>query len=1412
MTGITETYAATQHLPPFLKQQARESAWQANPQEIGGGQVPQAVAERTALDAVWAAHGDFERAITEQGAARIAQDSRWAGGGEVWWDAVKGNVTGRLYDLTQRGDDDPDFKLGEEHIAQLRASGVSLDKGLEAFVADARNQVDFERRLDIAVQRKDLFERMGNTQGWQAFGNGVMGFLGGMSDPAAIAASIATGGAVAAARGAGAARAAALTGRGPWVRRGAAAGAAENMAAEAFIAHADNQDVHWGQMVSQGIFGAGLGALGGLLARRSAVRLDAQAAARDFINEHLANAAARNVQDVLQSRLDAAWRDGAGEPYIFGRAADSTLSTDIADLPVQRAVPVTLAAAAPKTPEARLSAPRPLDPALRTGPPQLGHPAGTSVVGQGRVPQVRRLYTGGEGNQIARFSRGETGSSGFAEIQHARYQAFRKQGLIEEVRADELEGLPANAKAVFVPEDAKVYIIRERLTPQEAADPTGLIAHEIGVHYGLARTLGREKYDSVLGEVNRLAQTDARVKAALDAVPADTPAHLVLEEALGYFAEQNPRLGVLARVLADIRTWLREHVPLFKHLQLTGNEILRMVQGSVEAARNPAMRVAEAGDVRYSMLDAAGAAGAQLRLSAKAQAITDAANKWAEKVDPAAQKQQERLHRFYEEIRKRAKIDGVQAFLDSPGLILARSNSKVVRYLGTHLLESASGYGKRTSTVAIEYEQMAAGYKHQAIPPLKALLAQGMTATERADYMVGGGKAAQARIWHDVIAEGQRRRQAAQTKVPYESSAPAYVQKAATVLDDFFAKVVDDGIRAGNPLAGHIKGAGTVGHIPYEWQWEKISKAYIEDPVRYQAFHDNLAQQYSERIVEPAVQALAEKGTATADDLMALRKRLAERVANMVDNKLHVIMQDPQARLDGAVERFEIIASDLLDENFVGERVTPEFIGKFKEQLGDIVHDRTRTELDLLREVNGVSLLDFLQTDALAIVTHGAHRWAGLNALARKGFTELADAHAAVQAARTDKATPLEQQALDFAFRAFGLGQLRNHERAAFTALRNFTFASMMGKLGLNVLADLGSVMAATGLRGFFATLGHAVLPETELVKQMAVDTPGLLGRDYLLHSLTPDVSATGRIMVGEGSRISRLSQRAAQATAYLSFANTASRMLHKGFLPVFTEDVLRTLRGENGGMSKARLADLGIDSELAGRIKVQLAAHDAGRERGGRINWDKWDDQQAAADFRTALHRGTFQVFQRAMAGEQPMWLTESAWGALLGQFRRFGMVSAEKQVARNAAIGDGNSAVALTVGLAWGAMLYAARLQANTLGMSEKEKQAWLERNATGWRLTAGILNLTNASGILPEGVALLELLTGGAQAGRGGVPVAGARHASNVLGAMSQTGAYVTGQGGDGAQAAKSLWRIAPASNTFLGTALMNAVAGD
>lgn len=1523
-------YIASRHAPPFIKSQMRSAAYKVNPNAPGEPKIN--VNDTAVIDAVWHQPDMIGQAAVLQAGVEIAAQTRWAGLGESFVDSVAyDTVTGRMWDMTKRGEIDPNFKIGEEQFNQMGAAGVLRNKQLSDFVAGAHNAEDFQRRLELAQERLDFFQRASNTPGLQGAGVVAMQLIGGMADPVAIIATL----------GAGSAANAARAGAASSLARSATGGAIGNMAVSQFVDSADNQQFSWGHLISQGVHGAALGTLGHLLgARPSASDGRALASGQPLSDvDPVLKPIAVAVHEAMQSNLDFVWRQGrprADDP--LAAFVRDGLSTELHGVPTTPAV----GRVALSEEKSALSA---ADVALRTG------------------------YTP------------------VSTLENAHYNRLHDQGVIMEMRtASDLnaaspfhakygEAIPQDAKAFYSPHDDRVYVFRDRLTLEEAADPTGIIMHEVGVHYGLERMIGTENYTKLLQTIDE-AQ-DPRVLAAKSRVPADTPEHLKLEEVLGYLAEKHPQLTVISRIVSSIRNWLRDNIPAFRRMALTTNDVLQYVRGSVKNVRKsgklsadatfpyvwhgspvkgigkmdlrfagtgegaqaygfghyvtsekgtaldyrnkeatrrglapeegglyrlrvnttqdrimrwdrplseqPSIQTLLKGHVQFDVsetgqavyerltkqfgsqkvaseyLNEAGvhgmrydtgrsrgtpnpnsnyvlfsddhldianrysrgvnqvypsnAARVQLRMSKVAQDITDRASKWAEDASPESKVQRERLEKWYNEQRIKVGADKVQTWIDSPGLIVQRDKSKVARYLGAHLFEDATGIGKRESTVALDYERAQFGYKARALPSLKENLVKGFTPREKAQYMLGFAKAAEDRVWRQVAEERLAHRAARQAGVEHTSSAPDHIRKMAKTLDDFYDKVTADGRLAGNPYADAVRGSGFVGFMPYAWQWEKIADAHAKDAPRFAALHENLTQQYAERIIDPAIGELLKKNPAAApDEIKNLLDRMSEKVGHLVDTKLNDLMADPQSRIDHFEQKFEVIAADLLKENFDGAVIDSGLLQQFKEHLADIRTDRSRTELDLTRKVNNVALLDFMDYNGERMVTHGAHRFAGLNALARKGFIDQGDAMAALEAARKDGASREALQALDFGFRSFGLGQLRNHERAAFSTLRNFTYAATMGKLGLSVLADASNVIAASGVSGFLRTIGSGLSKNTELLKQMAVDAPSLLGQDYRLHSLIPDVSATGRVMIGESSNLNRISQRATQLVSWLNGSNLISTMLHRGFLPVFAEDLLRAIKGENGGMSLRRMADVGLDFETMARIKGQLDTFDAGRERGGRINWDQWEDQGAADKLIEAMHRGTYQTFQRALVGEAPMWLSESTAGSLFGQFRRYGIVSAEKQLARNLAIDDINTVNAFVLGTAWAGMLYYARLQLNSMGKTEEQKRKYIEDNAKGVKLAAGVFTLMNMSGVLPDALNLGELLFGGTSYNQVGSPIAAMGYLGNVGTALHSAGSLATGQSINHGQDAKNLLRIAPLANSIVGTYVANSITAE
>lgn len=135
-----------------------------------------------------------------------------------------------------------------------------------------------------------------------------------------------------------------------------------------------------------------------------------------------------------------------------------------------------------------------------------------------------------------------------------------------------------DAKAVYLPGDDKVFLIRDNIKPGD--DVKGILLHEVGVHMNAERVLGTQRMGEMLNRLEEMAtQGNARAKAAFEAVPRDTPLHLQREEALGYYIEANHanvKDGIVQRFVFGVKELLRKAG--LSGLKLTENDIVQLVR------------------------------------------------------------------------------------------------------------------------------------------------------------------------------------------------------------------------------------------------------------------------------------------------------------------------------------------------------------------------------------------------------------------------------------------------------------------------------------------------------------------------------------------------------------------------------------------------------------------------------------------------------------------------------------------------------------------------------------------------------------------------------------------------------------------------------------------------------------------
>lgn len=135
----------------------------------------------------------------------------------------------------------------------------------------------------------------------------------------------------------------------------------------------------------------------------------------------------------------------------------------------------------------------------------------------------------------------------------------------------------------------KVYLLSDTLsTPNDIAT---VLFHEVLGHWGLRRAFG-DALDPILRQVAVMRGKDVRAKAreyGLD-FGKESDRLIAAEEVLAEMAQANPQLGFVQRAVAAIRNWLRQHVPGFRDLAMTNNDI---IQAFILPARGAVTRDAE---------------------------------------------------------------------------------------------------------------------------------------------------------------------------------------------------------------------------------------------------------------------------------------------------------------------------------------------------------------------------------------------------------------------------------------------------------------------------------------------------------------------------------------------------------------------------------------------------------------------------------------------------------------------------------------------------------------------------------------------------------------------------------------------------------------------------------------------------
>lgn len=601
----------------------------------------------------------------------------------------------------------------------------------------------------------------------------------------------------------------------------------------------------------------------------------------------------------------------------------------------------------------------------------------------------------------------------------------------------------------------------------------------------------------------------------------------------------------------------------------------------------------------------------------------------------------------------------------------------------------------------------------------------------------------------------------------------AAVKRAADRVADTFEKEID--IVQGRPGETPVHGSQALvkdrGY--YTQLWSSVKFNHLVNVAKTRT-RDQLADDISEiyRVMNPTLNPKDSKLWATAVVDRTLQG------AHFNANLYGILQQDGRAMVERLLERNGVSKADatrLIDDLLS--------VGADKSKPG---HMKQRMDVDMrLKTSSGLRMMDLFDTDVRNTMERRARGSAGSAALARIGITNHQDWDAIVQAIldeqssngvnaksgpgiknkindTLDKDTQLTKEYLDDLRTYFGGGPIGGGLSASYSRARKLTNLALLNQLGLTQMAEFGPMIAAMGVQRFTEMIGkewkHLLGgPESELMKELKhfnVFVPEERMFRYDMHHELDRVNAVSEL----GAKVDNFLNKAQRVQGFVSGFYHVRDIQQKMAVSSMADKVMQTIKGATQ-MSADRLRDMGMDAGLMARINKYVQNGDVEFQNGQlyKLNLDKWDPADAE-DFSLALNQSSYQLVQRAMAGESNVGFHKDGLASLFVHLKSFPILAIEKQFMRNARMADNQAMMEFAYGLAAAAAVYAAKQVINGR-----------EDNLDPVSVAKGAFNMSNMTGWIPMWVDPLGAMLG-MNVGMGGYSVRGSSDVLSVPASMT------------------------------------------
>ena len=231
-------------------------------------------------------------------------------------------------------------------------------------------------------------------------------------------------------------------------------------------------------------------------------------------------------------------------------------------------------------------------------------------------------------------------------------------------------------------------------------------------------------------------------------------------------------------------------------------------------------------------------------------------------------------------------------------------------------------------------------------------------------------------------------------------------------------------------------------------------------------------------------------------------------------------------------------------------------------------------------------------------------------------------------------------------------------------SVKTINFVTMLGGTAISALTDIAAPMMSHGVLN---TLGSGYIPMIrnfkryrlagEEIKQMGTALDMVLNTRGLALSDVMDG-------YGRGSKFERgldlISEKFSKVSGMSPWNATMKQLTGTITQSRVLDEIDNLVQGVGKKKYATRLAQLGIDREMAQRIDAQFKAHGSTEDGIKLSNFNDWEDLEASTVYRAAIIKEVDRIIITP-GQDKPFWLS-TPMGSVIGQFKTFGIAANQR------------------------------------------------------------------------------------------------------------------------------------------------------